>query len=379
MLAVQLNPSRLKLARQRRGLSATALGQIVDVNPRTISRWEDGASEPLPTNVETLSDALGVPVSFFTAHDAEFVPVEAVSFRALSKMTARQRDSATAAGAIAVDLAQWIDARFRLPAADIPTLEGYDPEQAAAVVRERWGLGQAPIGNLIHILEARGVRIFSLAGDVASVDAYSFRLNGVPFIILNTAKTGERRRFDAAHELGHLVLHCGDEVPHGKEAEQEAQAFAAAFLMPRPSILGSGLRNANIDQILRGKRQWKVAAMALTHRLNELSLITEWGYRDACVRLSQMGYRSGEPQGAIIPESSQVLAKVFKSLRDQRVGPAEVASQVHITQDELNLHVFGLIPLAVEGGSQGGPPVRNLELRVIAGGTRTRESAHRAH
>jgi Zn-dependent peptidase ImmA (M78 family)/DNA-binding XRE family transcriptional regulator len=366
--AVQLNPSRLKLARQRRGLSATALGQLIDVTPRTISRWEDGASEPLPGNIEALSDALSIPISFFTARDADFVPVDAVSFRALSKMTARQRDSATAAGAITVDLARWIDARFRLPQADIPTLEGYEPAQAAAVVRERWGLGQTPIGNLIHILEAHGVRIFSLAGDVASVDAYSFRLNGVPFMVLNTAKTGERRRFDAAHELGHLVLHCGDEVPHGKDAEQEAQAFAAAFLMPGPAILGAGLRNANIDQILRAKRQWKVAAMALTHRLNELNLITEWGYRDACVRLSQMGYRRGEPHGAIVPETSQVLAKVFKSLREQGIGPGEVASQLHITHDELNLHVFGLTPLAVEGGSQGGPPGRNRELRVVHGG-----------
>lgn len=166
---------------------------------------------------------LEVSLLFFTARDAEFVPVEAVSFRALSKMTGRQRDAATAAGAIALDLAKWIDERFRLPAADIPTLEGSEPEQAAAIVRGRWGSGQTPISNLIHVLEMYGVRVFSLASDVASVDAYSFRADGVPFIILNTAKTGERRRFDAAHELGHLVLHCGDEVPHGKEPEKAAQ------------------------------------------------------------------------------------------------------------------------------------------------------------
>jgi transcriptional regulator with XRE-family HTH domain len=142
-----LNPARLKLARLRRGLSATALGREVDVTPRTISRWEDGDVEPQPANIEALALALQVPASFFAAPDLDFVPIEAVSFRALSKMTARQRDSATVAGAIAVGLARWIDDRFHLPAPDLPTLEGYDPERAAAVVRERWGLGQAPINN----------------------------------------------------------------------------------------------------------------------------------------------------------------------------------------------------------------------------------------
>ena len=34
--------------------------------------------------------------------------------------------------------------------------------------------------------------------------------------------------------------------------------------------------------------------MALTHWLNELDLLAEWGYRDACVRLSQLGYRKRE-------------------------------------------------------------------------------------
>lgn len=366
--ASYFNPKRLTIARQRRGFSMTALGQAVKVSTRTVARWENCEADPLPSNIEALSTALDLPPSFFAARDLEFVPVAAVSFRALSKMTARQRDSATAAGAIAVGLARWIDLRFRLPKPDLPTLEGYDPERAAAVLRERWGLGLLPISNMVHLLEAHGVRVFSLASDVASVDAYSFKLDAVPYIFLNTQKTGERRRFDAAHELGHLVLHCGDEVPHGKAAEQQAQAFAAALLMPRPSVLGAGLRNASTERILQAKRQWKVAAMALTHRLHELDLLSEWGYRDACVRLSQMGYRSGEPRTAIVPETSQVLAKVFKALRDQDISPAEVAAQLDITQDELSRHVFGLVPVLISGGNEwGGAPSRPTALRVIRG------------
>ena len=138
--------------------------------------------------------------------------------------------------------------------------------------------------------------------------------------------------------------------------------------MPRPTVLAAGLRNAGVDQIVREKRRWKVAAMALAHRLNELDLLTDWGYRDVCVRLTQLGYRRGEPHGAIVPETSQVLAKVFKSLRGQGISPADVAYQLNLTHDELNRFVFGLVPLLVAGGNQGSESSNTVTpFRVIEG------------
>jgi hypothetical protein len=56
--------------------------------------------------------------------------------------------------------------------------------------------------------------------------------------------------------------------------------------------------------------------MALTHRLYELNLLTEWGYRAICVQLSRPGYRRPEPDG-ISRESSQLLSKVFRSVREK--------------------------------------------------------------
>ncbi len=67
-------------------------------------------------------------------------------------------------------------------------------------------------------------------------------------MFLSTDKSGERGRFDAAHELGHLVLHGEHEDPRREDeisqrpcAEAEANRFAAAFLMPRSSVLARGL------------------------------------------------------------------------------------------------------------------------------------------
>jgi len=132
--------------------------------------------------------------------------------------------------------------------------------------------------------------IYTMVGSVAMLLAFLA-------IFLATGKTGERGRFDAAHELGHLVLHGEHQVPSRPAAEAEANRFAAAFLMPRAGVLGQGLPDATPARILEAKRIWKVSAMALTHRLHELDLLTEWGYRTACVQLSRLGYRYGEPRG----------------------------------------------------------------------------------
>ena len=130
------------------------------------------------------------------------------------------------------------------------------------------------------------------------------------------------------------MLHGEHQLPHRPAAEAEANRFAAAFLMPRASVLANGLRNATPRRIAGSKQTWTVAAMALTHRLIELELLTEWGYRTACVPLSRLGYRRSEPNG-IPRESSQVLDKVFRSPRDGSETPGAIAEAIGISVDEL--------------------------------------------
>ncbi|MFE5367077.1 ImmA/IrrE family metallo-endopeptidase [Streptomyces mirabilis] len=288
-------------------------------------------------------------------------------------MTASQRDIALSSGRLARRLQDWIGAHFRLPAPDIPSLTSFSrvgtdedqiphpgevtgtdcpAEEAAALVRARWGLGNAPIPNVVHLLEAHGVRVFSLSRDCPEVDAFSFWDRGIPFMLLSTEKTAERGRFDAAHELGHLVLHGEEQMPHGPQAEAEAHRFAAAFLMPRADVLAHAPRGASTSWILQAKRRWKVAAMALAHRLHELGLTTEWQYRTHCVELSRLGYRKSEPRSGVARETSQVLGKVFAALRSEGTRSADVARDLHLRPADLNDLIFGLVVTAQDGDGQ---------------------------
>ncbi len=267
-------------------------------------------------------------------------------------MTAGERDAALAFGAVAIELAKWIGSQFELPIPDVPSLRGFDqPEAAAEALRAEWGRGQRSIPNMVHLLESHGVRVFSLPTSSTSVDAFSLWHRDVPYVFLNTAKSGEHGRMDAAHELGHLTLHRHGGSVRNRHAEIEAQRFASAFLMPQGSVLGCAPRAPTIDKLISLKRTWSVSLIALTHRLHALKLLSDWQYRTLCIEISERGFRKSEPSG-IQRETSQVLNKVFGILHADGISRGSVARAVHIETAELEALIFGLVIAAVPGGRQ---------------------------
>lgn len=371
-----INPTRIDLARRRRGLTKTRLAEGAGVSTRILTDYLTGAKKPSEGSMANLAATLEMPVEFFYGDDIEEPTVDGVSFRALSSMTARQRDQAIGAAAIAMQLDDWIRSHFKLPAPDVPHLRNLptgDPEQIvshaetiAESLRNRWGLGERRAPNMVHVLEAHGIRVYSLAQECAEVDAFSFWRGEIPYVFLNNYKTAERSRMDSAHELGHLVMHAHG-GPSGRLAEHEAQAFAAAFLMPRRSLLAEAPRSATAAQIIGAKRRWNVSAMNLAHRMHRIGLVSDWQVRSTYIQLARHGYRDGEPRG-IEREASQILPKVFAALRDDGITRAHVARQLHISTHELNSVTFGL---TVAGGADGPQPSPELsptgkpELRIV--------------
>lgn len=343
----EFNRQRLTIARQKRGLTKTRLAAAAEVTTRSITAWESGETEPTDETLRALAHTLRFPKEFFLADALDVPDVAAVSFRALSSMTAGKRDSARATSALAMELSAWIEARFVLPSADVPDLSSHEAGQAAEILRTQWGLGELPIKNTVHLLESRGVRVFSLADECRDVDAFSFWSGSKPFVILNTIKSAERSRFDAMHELGHLVLHRAG-LPDGREAEQQADAFAAAMLMPRADVLARARHFATLPSLIQGKKRWLVSVAALAHQLRALDLVSEWQYRTLCIQIAQRGYRTREPESCP-RETSQLLKKVFDALKTESVSRTAVAEELCLPVQELEALVFGLVLTSVAG------------------------------
>jgi Zn-dependent peptidase ImmA (M78 family)/transcriptional regulator with XRE-family HTH domain len=336
------NNKRLSLARKRRRLTGRGLAEIAGVSAITISRLENGDNEPDDDTVARLARALGYPAAFFTDEDPDELDTSAVSFRSLTKMSAKERDAAIAAGSLGLQLSDWVEGEFHLPKANVLDLSyETDPEVAARSVRQFWGLGEKPIGNILGMLEVNGIRVFSLSENTATVDAFSFWRDDRPFIFLNNFKTAEHSNFDALHELGHLALHRHGGTQPSRSAEREANMFASAFLMPANDVKARMPRFITVDAIIAAKKRWRVSAMAMAYRLHALGLLTDWQYKSACIELGRRGFRSGEP-GGIERETSRVWQKVLTQLWAERKTKSDIADRLHIPLDELEGLIWGL-------------------------------------
>ena len=337
------NPNRLKIARKRRRLTQKALASQAGVSAVTLSRWGSESNEPAPEKVELVAAALAYPAGFFYGDDLEELSPDSVSFRSLSSMSARERNAALSAGALAYYFDDWVQERFNLPAVDLIDMSfERDPSAAARSLRQHWGLGEKPIVHIIKLLESKGVRVFSLSENSRNVDAFSCWRDNTPYVFLNTFKSAEHSRFDAAHELGHLVLHKHGGPKHSRDAEREANDFASSFLMPSADVEGRVPYVMSLDQIVKAKKRWGVSVAALTYRLHRLGRISDWHYRDFCIQINRHGYRTREPNG-LPREESAVWSKVLSSLWADRVTKHHIANALQIPVEEIEGILFGLV------------------------------------
>lgn len=346
------NPTRFACARKRHGLSKIQMAWLIDVDLKSVSAYESGKTTPREDVLERIVSETGFPPQFFFGDDLEEPNPDAVSFRSMKKMTARQRDMALSQGAIATHLCRFIEDKFELPKVDIPDLSHVpSPESASETLRQHWGIGNMPINNLIHLLESKGVRVFSLSIDAREVDAFSMWKGETPMMFLNTYKTAEHSRMDAAHELAHLAMHR-HALPHGRDVEHEAKIFASCFLMPRASVIANGKRSPSYGDLVDLKKMWKVAVSALNHRLYTTGMTTEWQYRMMCIEIAKRD-RTKEPN-EIPRETSQVLFKVFSALHDEEhMSRSDVAHALSIPRSEMEQLMFGLTFAAIDGGGKG--------------------------
>lgn len=189
-----------------------------------------------------------------------------------------------------LSLARQADATLprRYPASRASDLTPDEAEDLATDERNRLGLGDGPLERLREVLENDvGIRLFilPLPSRVAGLFIYAEPLGGC--VAVNVKHPPERRRFTMAHEYAHfLVSRDRPEVtilgqsPRTSESERFADAFAAAFLMPRSGLARrfhalkrSQGGKATPTTLLQLARTYWVSVQAMTHRLEDLRLV----------------------------------------------------------------------------------------------------------
>ena len=140
--------------------------------------------------------------------------------------------------------------------------------------------------------------------------------------------------------------------------------------MPKDAVIARKPAAFTVPQLIRLKRHWGVSLVALARRYSELGQVSEWIYRNLCIAMNRNGYRSTEPE-PIPREISQLLSKVMEHLREQKIGRSQIARDLCISVDEINVLTFQLTPLSLVSAPPGdGPesPPRRPALHLIKGG-----------
>jgi Zn-dependent peptidase ImmA (M78 family)/transcriptional regulator with XRE-family HTH domain len=347
MAAAEFSPARARLARAFNGFSRAQLGELVDATPQYIGYLETGARTPTPVMVEALAEVTGFTPDFFCARTFSEFRDDECHFRKRSSTGVALRAQALAQGTLLGQLIEHLEGMLDLPnngVPDIPITDAADIERAAERCRVEFGVGiDRPIDNVVRTLERAGVVVSCFEGTSERVDAFS-RSGGRNVVVLNTLKgCGTRTRFDASHELGHLVMHGGIE-PGAQDREREADRFASAFLLPRTGFSREFPRTERIDwrSMFALKVRWKTSVQAIVRRGYDLGLLSAVQYQSACKYVGFRGWRKSEPYDCA-PEAPELVSRSLSVLATNGVTFAQTANALRWQTQTLAL-VSGYTP-----------------------------------
>ena len=165
-------------------------------------------------------------------------------------------------------------------------------EKRAERVLAKAGVRTAPV-PIVRVARSLGIKVkrADLGDDCSAV----LVRNGYRAVIgVNNEHGRNRSRFSIAHEIGHYDLHTGDtyidrgyqvhfrDLESGsgtKKEEMEANAFAAALLMPaslvRVAFKKQPFELTEDDVLTALAKKFQVSTQAMTFRLLKLRLISE--------------------------------------------------------------------------------------------------------
>ncbi|MEW2019582.1 ImmA/IrrE family metallo-endopeptidase [Rhodococcus sp. NPDC076796] len=247
------------------------------------------------------------------------------------------RDQATSYGQVAADIASVIEKYVELPELVLPHFSvplepdsSPTPEDAARWLRAEWNLPDGPLSHVVRLIENKGIIVVFSTPGASSVDAFSFDTDNRPLIILNPLKDDYyRQRFDAAHELGHLIMHR-DSEPGGRVVEEQANRFASEFLMPEFEIresLPTSINSRTWVQLGRLKEDWGASMQAILHKSRRLNLLTDGSYRNAMMTVSSRGWRRHEPGLTAALEQPSLLARSIEILLEGGFTESDLLSE----------------------------------------------------
>jgi len=313
-MAIVFNPVMIALAREARGITQQELADKLHLHKANISRLETGDTAISEQTLSALSAALCYPPQFFY-QSGDIMPVN-LAYRKRQQVSAKLITNIGAQINIIRRHMQFLTRALEKPAPGLPLFnidDKHTPSRIAAVTRKKLTVGTPLINNLTKLLEQQGIIISTFDFGTERVDSRAMLTDDkYPIIFLNRNLSGDRQRFSLAFELGHLVMHTFNTVPHDRDINHEANLFAAEFLMPEKEIRKDFKGTITLPLLGELKRKWKVSMIALLYRADDLGFLTPNQKRYLIQQFNEQKIRRREPQELDIPpEKPQLMRQLL--------------------------------------------------------------------
>lgn len=357
---------RLREAREARGLSAISLSEIADVSAQAIYKYENGRSSPSADVLQKIASVTNLPPAFFLLPDRQ-EDNTTVFYRSMSTATKGARNRARRRFAWLRDIVSYLSEFVALPTANFPRIDVPDDpillsdneiEDAAEELRRYWRMSDGPIANMVLLLENQGAVIARDRLGAETLDGMSQFVTEQkrPYITIGIDKGSPARwRFDAAHELGHSILHAN--VGPGilmrpeqfKRIEQQANRFASAFLLPLASF-GDELFGVSLDAFRALKPKWNVSIAMMIVRARDAGLLSEESERRLWIGMSRRKWRIVEPyDDSTEIEEPRVLRRSFQLILEEGgQTPADVTGRLALPPTDIE--TLSCLPPGYLGG-----------------------------
>lgn len=311
---------RVRLAREACGLTQDELADRAGVSQGLISHIEAGrVYEPSMDTIAALADGTGFPLSFFER--GPLPDIQEGNFRKFARGTSKTAKQIRALARQMVEVVQrYEDSGGKLPPLAINPITHLgnmeEIEYHIQDVRHWLRVGeQDAIGNVMRAVECAGVVVLRLPIEMEDHDGFSvWPYFGVgdarPVIIVTGEHTGDRDRFTVAHELGHLVLHSARRGVNPGRAEDEANRFAGALLLPENTANTSLASPLLLDDLKGVKRNFGISMAAAAMRAFDLGLISPLERTAIFKQLSLYGWRTKEPV-RVDPEQPALIQRII--------------------------------------------------------------------
>lgn len=324
-MSKSFNGQRLRQARLYKGLSINDLAELLGVSKQAISQYETSNITPDFDKMRIITNELNFPSSYFFQEDSFDVNTKTTYFRALLSANKNARLQQVVKIKHLAMIYEILNNYLDFPKLNLPDVSEFlnqdeiDYELMAQKVREYWDISSKPIEDFPYLLEKNGIIVASYPVSQDNIDAYSQKINVEgcdKFIIVlsDDKNSAVRSNFDAAHELGHILLHDWnldlEELPREEFKKQEKQAnnFAAAFLLPKDAFIKDvSLYPKDLKYYIELKRKWKVSISAMLIRANKLGVINDNQYQYLMKQMTFNKWRQNEPLDNVIIKQEPIL------------------------------------------------------------------------